>query len=115
MAKLSDEQRRVLRLLTRHPHGCAEAVLLEQGFSYDQLGVLVFDGLATMQPSVAHNDGRERFLSGLESPRQGGRRSPNEKPPVSAPTDATMADVCPRVRGHSYVNGRSGGSMRLLR
>jgi hypothetical protein len=28
---LTDEQRRAPRILARHPHGCAEAVLLEQG------------------------------------------------------------------------------------
>jgi hypothetical protein len=46
-----------LQLLARHPGGCAETVLL-------QLGVLVFNGLATMQPSVTHDGGRERRWSG---------------------------------------------------
>jgi hypothetical protein len=31
MAKLSDEQRRALRLLTRSPNGCIGAILLAQG------------------------------------------------------------------------------------
>jgi hypothetical protein len=40
MAKLTDEQRRVLRVLARHPEGCAEAVLVAQGFSVGQLAGL---------------------------------------------------------------------------
>jgi hypothetical protein len=43
MAKLSDEQRRALRILARHLDGCAEAVLLAEGFSVSQLAVLVLD------------------------------------------------------------------------
>jgi cytochrome P450 len=37
MAKLTDEQRRALQVLAHHPAGCAEAVLLADGFSHDQL------------------------------------------------------------------------------
>jgi hypothetical protein len=60
MSKLGDEQRRALRLLARHPIGCAEAILLAHGFSYDQLGTLVFEGLATTQPSVTQvGDGKK--------------------------------------------------------
>jgi hypothetical protein len=33
MATLSDEQLRALRFLARHPDGCTEATLLEQGFT----------------------------------------------------------------------------------
>jgi hypothetical protein len=59
---LTDEQLHALQLLAGYPSGCAETVLLERGFSYDQLGVLVFNGLATMQPSVAHDGGREKIV-----------------------------------------------------
>jgi hypothetical protein len=62
MAKLTDEQRRALRALARHPAGCAEVVLLADGFSYDQLGDLVFDRLATMQPTVTQVGGREKIV-----------------------------------------------------
>jgi hypothetical protein len=48
-AKLSDEQRRALRFLMRHPHGCTEELLLEQGFTVVQLGELVFAGLAKIR------------------------------------------------------------------
>jgi hypothetical protein len=49
MAKLSDEQRRALRLLAHRLDGCAEAVLLAEGFSIGQLAVLVIDGFAKMR------------------------------------------------------------------
>jgi hypothetical protein len=48
VAELTDEQRRALQLLARYLDRCAEAVFLELGFSYDQLGELVFNGFATM-------------------------------------------------------------------
>jgi hypothetical protein len=59
---LTDEQLRALQVLAGYPSGCAETVLLELGFSYDQLGVPVFNGLATMQPSVTHDGGREKMV-----------------------------------------------------
>jgi hypothetical protein len=46
MAKVSDEQRRALRILAHHLEGCAEEVLLAEGFSVGQLAVLALDGLA---------------------------------------------------------------------
>jgi hypothetical protein len=46
MAQLNDEQRRALRILARHLDGCAEEVLLAEGFSVGQLTVLVREGLA---------------------------------------------------------------------
>jgi hypothetical protein len=33
---------RALRFLARHPRGCTEATLLEQGFTVGQLGYLKF-------------------------------------------------------------------------
>jgi hypothetical protein len=59
---LTDEQLRALRLLARQPRGCPETVLLEQGFSYDQLGALVFDGLALLSPTIIYDGGRERIV-----------------------------------------------------
>jgi hypothetical protein len=66
MAKLRDEQRRALRLLARHPTGCAESIMLAHGFSYDQLGALVFDRLATMQPSVTTDGGKPKIVVWIE-------------------------------------------------
>jgi hypothetical protein len=54
MGRLTDEQRRALRLLARHPHGCAEAKLLEQGFTVAQLGHLVFLGFAKIRAGGRH-------------------------------------------------------------
>jgi hypothetical protein len=49
MAKLSDEQRRALRLLARSPNGCTEAIMLAHGFESAMLGKLVLDGLAKVE------------------------------------------------------------------
>jgi hypothetical protein len=49
MATLSDEQLRALRFLARHPGGCTEATLLEQGFTAAQLGPLLYVGLAKLR------------------------------------------------------------------
>jgi hypothetical protein len=49
-------------VLARHPTGYAEAMLSAYGFSYDQLGTIVFDGLATMQPSVTQTAGRKKVV-----------------------------------------------------
>jgi hypothetical protein len=43
MAKLNDDQRRALETLA-HQDGCAEAALLADGFSIDQLAGLVVQG-----------------------------------------------------------------------
>jgi hypothetical protein len=48
MANTSDEERRALNLLARHPDGCDEAVLLADGVTVGQLAGLVIDGFATM-------------------------------------------------------------------
>jgi hypothetical protein len=44
MVVLSDEERRTLNFLARHPDGCDEAVLLTDGFTVRQLSGLVIDG-----------------------------------------------------------------------
>jgi hypothetical protein len=49
LAKLTDEQRRALRVLASHPHGCPEDAMLEQGFTVVQLGQLGYDGLAKLR------------------------------------------------------------------
>jgi hypothetical protein len=48
MENVSEEHRRALETLARHPNGCAEAVLLGEGFSVLQLSGLVIDGYATL-------------------------------------------------------------------
>jgi hypothetical protein len=49
MARLTDEQRRALRLLARSPKGCTEAILLAHGFELAMPGKLAFDGLANVE------------------------------------------------------------------
>jgi hypothetical protein len=50
---LTDEQLRALRFLARHPRGCTEATLLEQGFTAAQLGYLVYAGLASYEEKAS--------------------------------------------------------------
>jgi hypothetical protein len=60
MTRLRNEELETLRFLSRHPHGCTEALLLTVGFSQDQLGELVFNGLATMQRGIIGTGGRSK-------------------------------------------------------
>jgi hypothetical protein len=52
MAKLTDEQKRALRILARSPNGCTEALLMPHGFELVFLGKLVFDGHALATPHL---------------------------------------------------------------
>jgi hypothetical protein len=51
MVKLGDEQRRALRVLAHRPHGCTDAMLLEEGFTVVQLGELIFRKFAKIRPA----------------------------------------------------------------
>jgi hypothetical protein len=62
MADLTDEQLRALRLLVHYPSGCPKTVLLEHGFSYDQLSDLVLDGLVKLQLGITREGGQERTV-----------------------------------------------------
>jgi hypothetical protein len=62
MAKLNDDQRRALKTLAHQKNGCAEAVLLADGFSIDQLAGLVIEGYAVMQRRRVDISGRERTV-----------------------------------------------------
>jgi hypothetical protein len=63
--KLTDEQRRTLDALARYRSGCAEAVLLADGFSVYQLVILVIDGFATMQRRRTNIGGHDREVAWL--------------------------------------------------
>lgn len=63
---MNDEQRRALEVLSRHPEGCAEAVLLADGLHAGLLTVLVFDGLAEMQRIVTDIGGRQRTVTWMK-------------------------------------------------
>jgi hypothetical protein len=55
MAKLTEEQWRLLRILENHPLGCPEAMLLDQGFTVGQLGQLILARFAKLRA-----DGRQQ-------------------------------------------------------
>jgi hypothetical protein len=48
------EQDRALRLLAGSPFGCTEAIMLAHGFTFEMLGRLVRDGLATATPGTVN-------------------------------------------------------------
>ena len=56
--RISNDQRRALRVLAGGPHGCTEASMLAHGFKAELLAVLVRDGLATKQPGTIRPGGR---------------------------------------------------------
>ena len=60
MAMLNDDETRSLEALARAPDGCAEAVLLADGFTIKQLSGLLIDGFATLERRRANVGGRER-------------------------------------------------------
>jgi hypothetical protein len=60
MAMLNDDETRSLEALARAPDGCAEAVLLADGFTIKQLSGLVIDGFATLERRRTGVAGRER-------------------------------------------------------
>jgi hypothetical protein len=49
-ANQTDEQRRALRIIARHPHGCDEAIILAHGFRLTMLAELVLAGFALATP-----------------------------------------------------------------
>ncbi len=55
--RLSDEQRRALKLLAGSPHGATEALLLAKGFETKMLVGLVHEGLATALVGEPVRDG----------------------------------------------------------
>jgi hypothetical protein len=60
MAMLNDDETRSLEALARAPDGCAEAVLLADGFTIKQLSGLVIDGFATLERRCTNVGDRER-------------------------------------------------------
>jgi hypothetical protein len=60
MGMLNDVETRSLEALARAPDGCAEAVLLADGFTIKQLSGLVIDGFATLERRRTNVGGRER-------------------------------------------------------
>jgi hypothetical protein len=75
LANLNDEQRRALRILARYLDGCAEAVLLAEGFSVGQLAVLVVDGFAEMYWKATDVGARQKNVVWMQITEEGGRWS----------------------------------------
>jgi hypothetical protein len=71
MENLNDEQRRPLEALASYPNGCAETVLLADGFSVAQLSGLVIDGYATLQRKRVDVSGREKTVLWVEIAEEG--------------------------------------------
>jgi hypothetical protein len=69
MAKLSDEELRALRLLPRSPSGCTELVILDRGFTRDQIANLVFRRLARREVRNMTADGARRHGAWLANSR----------------------------------------------
>jgi hypothetical protein len=61
-SKITEEQRRPLRVLSRHSGGCAEESLRDQGFSLVLLADLASTGFATMEPILVKLSGEERLM-----------------------------------------------------
>ena len=57
--RISNDQRRALRVLAGGPHGCTEASMLAHGFKAELLAALVRDGLATTQPGTIRAGNRQ--------------------------------------------------------
>jgi hypothetical protein len=70
--KLNDDQRRALKALALQD-GCAEAMLLADGFSIDQLGGLMIEGYAVMQRRRVDISGRERTVVWMQITEEGRR------------------------------------------
>jgi hypothetical protein len=70
MAKLNTDQRRILKMLV-HQDGCAEAALLADGFSIDQLAGLVVQGYAVMQRRRVEISGRMRTVVWMQITEKG--------------------------------------------
>jgi hypothetical protein len=60
MPKLTNEQRRALRILARSPSGCTEALMLAYHFTDDMLAELAVDGLLTVHQE--HVAGRSEMV-----------------------------------------------------
>jgi hypothetical protein len=64
--KLTNEQRRALRVLASYADGCSQPALLADGFSVSQFVILVIEGLATMRRKPVDIGGREKRMIWLQ-------------------------------------------------
>jgi hypothetical protein len=71
--KLTDEQRRALRLLAGSPGGCTEAIMLAHGFTIEMLARLIVDGFAAAEPEHVRPNGRSIKITRMQITEAGGR------------------------------------------
>jgi hypothetical protein len=71
MADLTDEQRRALRILTRSPNGCTEALMRAYRFTDDTLAKLMVNGLLTARNE--HAVGRPEMVVRMQITAAGRR------------------------------------------
>jgi hypothetical protein len=67
---LNEDETRSLGALARAPDGCAEAVLLADGFTIKQLSGLVIEGFATLERE-AHQRRRPRKAGAMDADHRG--------------------------------------------
>jgi hypothetical protein len=101
MAKLNDDQRRALEMLA-HQDGCAEAALLADGFSIDQLAGLVVQGYAVMQRRRVDNQRSDEDRR-LDADHRGGPEG-DRWAGLSITTPATLASRTPREKPTRYID-----------
>ena len=70
MTDLTDERRRALRVLARFLDGCAEAVLLAEGFSIGLLAKLALEGLAETKRAPDGSDRHRVWMKITEAGRK---------------------------------------------
>jgi hypothetical protein len=70
MANLNTDQRRALRILARYLDGCAEAVLLADGFSIGQLAELALEGLVETKRAQVGSSRHRAWMKITEAGRQ---------------------------------------------
>jgi hypothetical protein len=81
---LNDDETRSLEALARAPDGCAEAVLLADGFTIKQLSGLVMDGFATLERRRTNIGGRERPVFWMQITEAGRQADCGMKSPAVA-------------------------------
>jgi hypothetical protein len=94
--KLTDEQRRALRILSRSPDGCTEALLLAHGFEIAMPGKLALDGFAKVEAHDTMAGSRRRKAVWLQI-TAAGRKA------IHSPDRAPRRKACRRHVGLGFT------------
>jgi hypothetical protein len=98
-------RRRALELLARSPDGCTEALMLANGFTVEQMMVLVQSGLASAEP--------ERMVVGPRTIERARVRITEAGRRVLNPNDARPSPSPRRRIGRSHRNGTTPPNMAI--